>query len=339
VSTQSSPPTASLQVTGSALSATILHLQRLSTEDGPGLRTTVFFKGCPLRCAWCHNPESLSPQPQLQWLENRCIGDQACVRACTQSALTLTATGIAIDRRRCDMCGACTQGCPTNALELLGTNVTLDKLLHELLKDRAFFDASGGGVTLSGGEPTLQFEFAAALLDALKDAGVSTALDTCGACPASAWDRLLPHTDLVLYDLKEMDSQRHRQHTGQGNEHIVANLLRVRDWMATHPGHVRLWIRTPLIPRATAVQDNLQAIGAFLAQELSDAVERWELCAFNNLCRDKYRRLGMAWEYADTPLLSSDELTQAERWARQSGFESKRVTATGSTAAAKDKQG
>jgi pyruvate formate lyase activating enzyme len=312
------------------LSALILHLQRLSTEDGPGLRTTVFFKGCSLRCAWCHNPESLSPRPQVQWIENRCIGCDTCLGACPNGCLTRTPQGVTIDRARCQGCGACAEACPANALELLGTRVGVDDLLAQVVKDRVYYEQSGGGVTVSGGEPALQAEFVAEFLRRLKDTGIHTALDTCGACSASSLAPLLPHTDLVLFDLKEIDPEKHRQFTGQPNQRILENLLIARDALARQPGKT-LWLRTPLIPGATATRENLTGLGAFIAENLDGRVERWELCAFNNLCRDKYRRLGIEWRYADTPLMTLDELRQWEACARQSGVRPDIVTATGAT--------
>jgi pyruvate formate lyase activating enzyme len=311
--------------------ALILHLQRLSTEDGPGLRTTVFFKGCPLRCAWCHNPESLSPVPQVQWLENRCIACDTCLPACPEGHLVRTAHGVVIDRELCQGCGACAEACPAGALELLGTRIGLDKLVAEVLKDRAYFDTSGGGVTVSGGEPTLQAEFVAAFLLRMQAAGVRTALDTCGLCPPSTLEDILPHTDLVFFDLKEIDGPKHRTLTGAGNRRILDNLLLVRDFMAASDPPPVLWIRTPLIPGATATPENIAGVGRFLADNLDGIVSRWELCAFNNLCRDKYRRLGMNWEYAAAPLLSAAEVEDLTDCARRSGVEQGIVVATGTT--------
>jgi pyruvate formate lyase activating enzyme len=316
--------------------ALILHLQRLSTEDGPGLRTTVFFKGCPLRCAWCHNPESLSPEPQVQWLEHRCIGCGTCLPACPEGRLVRTAQGVIIDREYCTGCGACAEACPAGALELLGTRISLDQLVVEVLKDRAYFDASGGaaasgGVTVSGGEPTMQPDFVAAFLQGMQAMGVRTALDTCGLCPASALEAILPHTDLVLFDLKEIDGPRHRAFTGAGNRRILDNLLLVRDFIAARRPAASLWIRTPLIPGATATPENLTGIGRFLAEHMDGVVERWELCAFNNLCRDKYRRLGMSWELANTPLLSAAELEALTDCARRAVVNPEVVRATGTT--------
>lgn len=312
--------------------ALILHLQRLSTEDGPGLRTTVFFKGCSLRCEWCHNPESLSPHPQIQWLENRCIGCGTCLIACPRGYLTRTAKGLVINRALCQGCGTCAEACPAGALELLGTRVELDELIAKLLKDRSFFAVSGGGVTASGGEPALQAPFVAALFQRLQAEGVHTALDTSGACAASALETMLPYTDLVLYDLKEIDGEKHRRFTGQDNARILENVLLVRRWqLARGNTSPALWVRTPLIPGATATAENIAGIGRFIAEHLNSSVERWELCAFNNLCRDKYRRLGMTWAFADTTLLSEAEVAALADCARRSGVDPAIVVATGAT--------
>lgn len=312
-------------------SGLILHLQRFSTEDGPGIRTTVFFKGCPLRCLWCHNPESISSEPQVQWLENRCIGCGTCIKTCPLGCLCRTEQGVVIDRTVCNGCGKCAEACPANAMELLGKWVRLNELLIELLKDEVYFEKSGGGVTLSGGEPAMQPAFAAALLRLLKERRINTALDTCGVCSTSALDKLLPYTDIVLFDLKEAEPEKHYRFTGAYNKKIFDNLLYIRDYILNRePGKV-LWIRTPLIPEATATRENITSLGAFIAHNLSGIVERWELCAFNNLCRDKYRRLGVVWQYASTPLMSKDAVHELEQCARLSGVNPEIVVATGAT--------
>jgi pyruvate formate lyase activating enzyme len=307
----------------------ILHLQRLSTEDGPGIRTTVFFKGCPLHCAWCHNPESLSLKPEIQWLENHCIDCRTCLEACPTGCLSKDADGrLVIDRARCDGCGICARECPANAAELLGRRTTASELLPELLKDRAYYTKSGGGVTLSGGEPTLQVAFAEQLLEALQAASIQTALDTCGLCSPRILERLWPQVDLFLFDLKLLDPGLHRHYTGQDNAVLLENLHWLAGKVRELPGEKALWVRTPLIPGATATQENIAAIGAFVS-ELGSAVQRWELCAFNNLCRDKYRRLDLDWPYKETPLLQQAELEQAGEWARLSGVDPEIVFVTG----------
>lgn len=313
------------------LTGRILHLQRLSTEDGPGIRTTVFFKGCPLHCAWCHNPESLSSKPQVQWFAIRCLGCNTCLTVCRYHCLTRLDTGLYIDQVHCNGCGDCAEACPAGAIELLGKSISVDELLAELCKDRAYYDKSGGGVTLSGGEPTLQADFAEALLHGLKEEGIATALDTCGLCPTENLDRLLPYTDLVLYDLKLFDADLHRQFTGSSNRQILDNLFHLRDVQRSRSKPFRLWIRTPLIPETTTPIENLTALGRFLNDELDGSVERWELCAFNNLCRDQYARLGMDWAYARTPLMTETELANCEQIAKSASKHPKIVHATGAT--------
>ncbi len=312
----------------SGIGGTILHLQRLSTEDGPGIRTTVFLKGCPLRCAWCHNPESIARYPQVHWIQNRCIGCNTCLEACPRGGLRRGETGLIIDRAVCQGCGSCAEACPAGALEVLGRAVQADDLVEELLKDRAYYEKSGGGVTLSGGEPTLQPEFSAEVFRLLRGAGISTALDTCGLCGQATLADLLPRCDLVLYDLKLLDSRQHRQFTGADNQRILENLTWLCGQLAREGG-ARLWIRTPLIPRATFLEENIRGISAWLADHTLGQVERWELCAFNNLCRDKYARLDMDWEFAADGLMRADELAQAGEWAAQGGFDRARTFVTG----------
>ncbi len=309
----------------------ILHVQRLSTEDGPGIRSTVFFKRCPLSCRWCHNPESISGQPQLQWYATRCMGCHSCEKACPTRCISFGPTGFLLDRARCDGCGACVEECPTNALELLGRRVSVPALVEELSKDRAYYESSGGGVTLSGGEPLAQSVFTTALLRRLKEKGIGTALDTCGFAAADVFTRALNEADVLLFDLKIMDRESHIAFTGQPNEPILQNMLLARRLRETGEAGVRLWIRTPLIPGATATRENLNGIGRFIARHLDGMLERWELCAFNNLCREQYRRLGMEWAYAETPLYETSQLEEIAGWARASGVDPSRVAVTGAT--------
>ena len=317
--------------TSRGLKGLILHLQRFSTEDGPGIRTSVFFKGCPLHCLWCHNPESISIKPQIQWLENRCIGCGTCIKTCSQVCLTKTEDGVVIDREQCTGCGDCAEACPANAMELLGRQVSLDEIVGELIKDRTYFEKSGGGVTLSGGEPAMQPDFAAALLHGLKERGINTAIDTCGVCSTDAIDKLLLYTDIILFDLKEAEPLKHCDFTGLHNQKAFDNLLYIRDYIVRRAPEKILWIRTPLIPEATATRDNITSLGTFISKNMAGVVQRWDLCAFNNLCRDKYRRLGIAWQYAGTPLMTKDAVRELEQYAKLSGVDPEIVIATGAT--------
>ncbi len=297
----------------------VLEIQRMSTEDGPGIRTTVFMKGCPLKCVWCHNPESISPKPQVQWIGARCIGCEACVKACPNSALSFD-NGIQIDRTRCKGCGACTEVCPSTAMELLGKRWDADALVQELLKDSAYFATSGGGITISGGESTFQAHFVKKVLVELKHHGIHTAIDTCGICNQHTLAMLLPYVDLVLYDLKEMDPVKHQEFTGKSNFRVLNSIKYILSFMKEHIYPREVWIRTPLVPVKTAQDENIVAIAHFINELLAihpKAITRWDLCAFNNLCRDKYLRLGLQWEFAHTPLLTKEELEHYGEIARQ----------------------
>ena len=197
--------------------AQLFEIKGNSLDDGPGIRTVVFFKGCPLSCVWCHNPESIHGQVQLQWYPDRCLGCNTCLETCTEQALLRKGVRLSIQRDVCTGCGECAKICPANALELLGKTVTIDELRGELIKDKVYYEKSGGGVTLSGGEPGIQPGFAKALMAALHASGIHTALDTCGLLAPDVFEGLLEEADILLFDLKLIDDREHIQFTGQSN--------------------------------------------------------------------------------------------------------------------------
>ncbi len=235
------------------------------------------------------------------WHDVRCIGARECLGACPRNALTLTPQGMVIDRGACDLCGGCAEKCPASALEIIGKQWEAGKVFAELIKDRAFYEASEGGITFSGGEPMLQIEFLEAMLDSCRQAHLRVALDTCGAVAWERYARILDKVDLVLLDLKIMEASRHQVATGTTNDLILENAQRFAD--AGQP----LWIRTPIIPGWTNDIQNVRAIGAFIHDHLP-TVERWDLLAYTNLGRPKYARLGMDYRLADAPLLTSNEM-------------------------------
>jgi pyruvate formate lyase activating enzyme len=311
--------------------ATVLNIQRMSTEDGPGLRTTVFLKGCSLACSWCHNPEAVTFKPEVVWHATRCIQSKVCDAVCEEAALSRRDGAVEIDFARCTGCGDCVRQCPSTALELLGASWDLEDLVDEVAKDASYFETSGGGVTVSGGEPGLWHPFVIRFLESCRARHFHTAVDTSGMCSPAALGALSESADLVLYDLKEIDSRKHREFTGQPNAKILSNLISLAERMRQGGSPGELWIRTPLIPGATLSDENLLGIGAFIARHCAGLVSRWELCAFNNLAGDKYRRLGSRWRFEGEELLSAEALERSVQVARRSGVDPAVVVATGRT--------
>jgi len=264
----------------------IFDVQRFSIHDGPGIRTTVFLKGCPLRCIWCHNPEGMSPGSLLSFLPDRCIGCGYCMRACRNGAHRMDPQkGHVIDRDRCVVCGLCAEECYSGALELVGRDATVQEVLDEVLRDRAFYETSGGGMTLSGGEPLMQIDFSAVLLAAARDEGLHCAVETCGHVDFARFERVLSCVDLFLYDVKETDEQRHVDYTGVSNERILRNLKDLHDRGAA------ILIRLPIIPGLNDREEHFRAI-ADLARTMPN-LEGVEIMPYHRLGVGKRERFGL----------------------------------------------
>jgi pyruvate formate lyase activating enzyme len=266
----------------------VFDIRRFSIHDGPGIRTTVFLKGCPLECAWCHNPESQAADPELIMRPNRCLRCGACVEACPEDAIRLGADGPITDLARCERCGLCTDACFSGARELAGRELTAAQVMAEIERDRPFYDESGGGATFSGGEPLLQPEFLLELLQTCRAGEIATALDTCGYAPYAVLDRIRPYVDLFLYDIKTLDDRKHRALTGVSNELIVRNL------QALGKRGARIIVRVPVIPGINDGARELRAVGALVATLPS--VVRVELLPYHRIGVEKYGRI--AREYS-----------------------------------------
>jgi pyruvate formate lyase activating enzyme len=278
----------------------IFDVKKFSIHDGPGIRTTVFLKGCPLHCSWCHNPEGQDPEPQLLYRADRCLGCGECIQVCPEGAIQRDGDVVTTDAEACSLCGACVKVCYPDAREMVGRQVSVAEVLAEVERDIPFYDQSGGGVTFSGGEPLLQPEFLLLLLRACKERGIHTAVDTCGHSDWQPLDDIREYVDLFLYDLKLIDDEKHRSFTGVSNQSSLDNLQA----LSRHGENIIL--RVPLIPGVNDGEDNLQATGKLAAALPS--LMRLDLLPYHNTAMHKYRRLGREFSLPDTQRPSDDHL-------------------------------
>lgn len=306
-----------------------------TTHDGPGMRTTFFLKGCPLQCAWCHNPEGIDRKPQLWWDAKKCIGCMECIAICPHHALTPGEKGTVINRELCQRCFTCAENCPSGALSRAGEYKSVDALVHEAEKGRTFYETFGGGVTVSGGEPMLQYEAVGELFSKLSERKIHTALDTCGNVPWEWCEAVLPYTDCILYDIKLFDSARHEAFTGVPNGLILENFTHLIRYRRERKPSLTIWVRTPVIPDYTDDVENISAIGAYLNSTAKTDVERWELCCFNNLCIDKYRKLQIPWALEGKRLLPAARVEEIKESAYKSGFPVANIVVSGINSAPK----
>ncbi len=297
----------------------VFNVQRFSLHDGSGIRTLVFLNGCPLRCQWCSNPEGQTCAPQLAYDADTCIGREACgaacQRACQDDAIHPTDDGkVRVDLTACTACGECVLVCPPRALERLGESMSVAEVLDAAEHDSAFFARSGGGLTLSGGEPLVQADFAARLLEAARARGIGTALETSGCAPWSDLEKVCRHADEIFYDLKCMDSERHRQGTEVGNERILDNLRRLREEFPELP----VVVRTPIVPGFNDAPEDVRSICDFLTA-LPGAV-RYQLLPYHRFGEPKYRKLGREYPRPDLEPPSPEQMAALRRVIEESGL-------------------
>lgn len=264
----------------------VFNIQGYSIHDGPGIRTTVFLSGCPLRCKWCQNPESNTMQPKLFFMAEKCTGCGRCIPVCPQGAITMGENGISVtDRKLCNACGECIKVCPADAREISGKTMTAGEVIEKVLKDKIFYKASGGGVTISGGEVLTQAEFTGAILQLAKQNELHTAVETCGFGSWESFMKFLPYTDLVLYDIKHMDSERHKFGTGFGNEIILENAKRIYKELK-----IPMAVRVPTIPGYNDSKENIGATAKFVAENLGKDV-KVHLLPYHKLGESKHARM------------------------------------------------
>lgn len=291
----------------------IFDIQRYSIHDGPGIRTVVFLKGCPLRCLWCCNPESQLINPQLSFIQSKCIGCLECIKICPNKAIRFDKEkGFLIDYKLCDMCGRCSDVCYPGARVIIGKKMSVDEVIAEVIRDKSFYNRSNGGVTLSGGEVLLQWGFAKEILKKCKELNINTAIETCGYCKWEYFTEVLEYVDLVLYDLKHLDSAEHKRLTGVDNQLILENAAKV-----VKKGKEMI-IRVPLIPSLNDSKDNITMLVDFVLT--LEKVKEIDLLPYHQLGVSKYNQIGQTYKLNEINPPSEEKINDIKRYIENRGF-------------------
>jgi len=292
----------------------VFEIERFAIEDGPGIRTLVFLKGCPLSCIWCSNPESQDPDPEIGYFKNNCIGCGKCADVCPQKAIACVKDeGLLIDRDKCDRCGLCTEVCVANSKVLIGKPMTAEEIIAEVKKDSIFYQHSSGGITVSGGEPTFQGDFLVELLAKCHDQGLNTAIETCGHTSWENLEKIARHTDLIFYDLKHMDPEAHKRLTGVSNELILKNLENLVQL------DNEVIVRLPLIPGYNDSQDNIEKTMDFVKG--LGSTPKLEILPYHRLGQSKYERLNKEYELKELLPTDRKELAWLVELGNQKGIQ------------------
>ncbi|MFX0009255.1 MAG: glycyl-radical enzyme activating protein [Candidatus Hermodarchaeota archaeon] len=293
----------------------VFDIQNYAIYDGPGIRTIIFLIGCPLKCIWCQNPESQELKPQLSYFSEKCIGCGSCVAVCPNNALQLIDGKVIRDQARCTVCGQCVNACPHSVRDIIGKYVSVEELVELVKRDKIFYDNSGGGVTISGGEPTMQLEFLLNLLEALKNVKIHTAIETCGYFREDIIPKLSNLVDLFLFDIKHIDSEIHCNFTGVPNDRILTNFKSI----LSKVGNKRITPRIPLIPSVNTNKDIISKIGQFLFEAKYKGPIH--LMPYNKLARTKYEKIGKADLYRDMGDLTEETIKKIIETLEQQSFQ------------------
>lgn len=287
----------------------IFNIQKCSIHDGDGLRTLVFFKGCPMECLWCANPESQSYRPEIMESKTKCIGCGACQRVCPESAIPSSKDGYKIDRSKCTNCFKCTEVCYAHSKTVVGKDYTIEELYKEIEKDRPFFSMYGGGVTFSGGEPLTHPDYLAEIAKKCNDKGINVVVESCGYGSYDKFKKALPYIDHMFFDIKHIDSDTHKSLTGKGNELILENVKKIAEF------GIPITVRTPVVPGYTDSPENIMGISKFIS-EIPGIIE-YELLVYHNLGESKYKSLGIPYKLKDVSPPSDEDIKKLVKYSNR----------------------